>query len=71
MTAILPGLLYLAGLAAFAFIVFWAVSNDAPRNAGASRGLLAMLGTDEMARRDQRDGRTPSRFRRTREDSKK
>ena len=43
----LPGILYLAGIAAFCIIVFWSATNDAAGNEGGFKGLLGMKGAPD------------------------
>jgi hypothetical protein len=58
----LPALLFVFGLAAFAVVVWWAITNDAPGVGGGERGLLAMKpAPEELAKRR---GERPEKWRR-------
>lgn len=43
----LPGILFLAGLSAFALVIFWTITNDAPGNRGGRTGLFAIRDQSE------------------------
>lgn len=43
---LLPSLLFGSSVLAFALVVWWAIQNDAPGNAGGERGLFAIRHPD-------------------------
>lgn len=43
----LPGLLFMAGLSAFALVIWWTITNDAPGNRGGRNGLFAIRDQSE------------------------
>jgi len=53
MLSYLPGILYLCGIGAFALVVLWVVTADAPGNRGGTSGFFAMKDEEELKRRDK------------------